>query len=674
MKKLLNYLPFHFLIGLIIGIIIQFNYKLWQFGFAKLLVVFIILFIVIFVLHLYIKKQLFTFLSFVFFVFIGISSVYIQNDKNYKKYFEYFLNEETTSVLNITKVLKTGNYNDKYIAEVIQINKQKTIGKILLNVNKKGAKAPLKVGTQVFLKPTFKAVNPPLNPHQFNYAEYLKKQGIYKQIHTNQNEFKIIGNSNFSLVTFASTVRETIQKSLKNHHFSDNEFAVINALFLGQRQEISTELKESYTNAGVIHILAISGLHIGILMLLLSYILKPLESIKHGTLIKSVLIVILLWIFALITGLSASVVRAVTMFTFVTIGQSLQKKQVVEYSLITSMLLLLLIQPLFLFDIGFQLSYLAVFGIIWIQPLLVKRWKPKYKITYKIWQLITVSLSAQIGILPISLYYFNQFPSLFLLSNLVIIPTLGSILAIGILIIILSLLNILPQFLADFYGFIISLLNRFVEWIAQQEQFLFKEISVSFLLLLGLYLFIFGFFQLFKQAKLKQLYFFLSTILLVQSIIIYEKYQKNTKQEFIVFHKGRHSVFGKRKGKTAKIYSDIKIAKLEKQKFLNSYKIREEISLKTMNKVPNTFRFKNETILIIDSLGVYNIPQLKNPIVILTQSPKINIHRVILTLQPNLIIADGSNYKSYVNLWKQSCENKKTPFYYTQQNGAYVIN
>lgn len=159
--------------------------------------------------------------------------------------------------------------------------------------------------------------------------------------------------------------------------------AVIKALLLGQRQDISKGLLTDYQNAGAIHILAVSGLHVGILLLILTFILRPIDRFKNGKYIKAIGIIVFLWMFAFIAGLSASVVRAVTMFSFIAIGQSFQKKTLIEFSLITSMLFLLLVKPMFLFDVGFQLSYLAVFGIIWVQPKLDSLYVPKYYLDKK---------------------------------------------------------------------------------------------------------------------------------------------------------------------------------------------------------------------------------------------------------------------------------------------------
>ena len=275
---------------------------------------------------------------------------------------------------------------------------------------------------------------------------------------------------------------------MEKFNFSPNELSIINAIILGQRNNISNDLFESYKNAGAIHILAVSGLHIGIILLLLNFLLSPLERIKNGKTIKLILIIILLWIYAFIAGMSASVIRAVTMFTAIAIGWISDRPSNIKNSLIVSFFFLLLIHPLFLFDVGFQLSYTAVFSIVLIQPLIIKLWHPKWKPVHYFWQLLTVSFAAQLGILPLSLYYFHQFPGLFFISSLVIIPFLGIIIGFGILIIILALFQILPQILVDIYSFIITSMNNIIDLVAQQESFIFQEIYFSIVLMISFYL------------------------------------------------------------------------------------------------------------------------------------------------------------------------------------------
>ena len=672
MKKLIKYLPFHFLLCLIIGIIIQFQTTVWQYSFVYMIGICIVLTIILFFSNKHKTNKLFSVTTLMFFIFIGISSVFIHNSKNKSNYYENYLVDNSKITVRINKILKSGFYNYKFIGEVFQVNDNKTSGKLLINLKKDSVLEPLKVDDLLYISSEIAEIKKALNPHQFDYKKYLAKQYVYKQVFIKKSNFKLLKSDNISIFGISEQIRNKIQASLKKHSFTKDEFSVINALLLGQRQDISKTLLDSYTNAGAVHILAISGLHIGIILLLLTSLLKPIERLRHGAFIKTTFIVLLLWMFAFIAGLSASVVRAVTMFTFIAIGSSFKKKKVIEFSLISSMFILLLVKPLFLFDVGFQLSYLAVFGIIWIQPILYKLWIPKFWIFDKIWSLTTVSIAAQIGILPISLYYFHQFPGLFIVSNLVIIPFLGGILMGGILVIILALLNLLPQFIVDLYGLIISLMNKIVNWVSLQEQFLFQEISMPFLEMILWYFIIILCYQFVLNKKPKQLIYLLLSVFIFQIHLFHEKTNRETKQEFIVFHKSKNNILGIRNGINFKVFHSLDSTTLGKDYILKSYRINENVKSLLNTKKTNLINFKSDKILLVDSLGIYNI-NYKKPIVILQQSPKINLTRLIKKLKPKQIIADGSNYKSYIINWKKICEKQKTPFYHTGKNGAYII-
>ncbi len=609
------------------------------------------------------------FLSF----FIGISTITIHNDLKNPKHYTHFLNDDIAIVLVVEKKLKPGNYYNKYEASVIKINDESTIGNILLNVQKDSLEK-LKVDDKLYLKSTFKELISPMNPYYFDYKEYLKKQNIYHQLFTNNQEFLKLKPRQFSLRGLAARIREHVNIALIKNNFKGDELAVINALLLGQRQEISPKLIQSYTGAGAIHILAVSGLHVGIILLILNFIFKPIEQIKNGKTIKLILVVTLLWAFAFVAGLSASVVRAVAMFTAVAIGWQVNRPTNVYNTLTISMFFLLLFNPYFLFDVGFQLSYLAVFSIVWIQPLLYNIWKPKFKLLDYFWKLLTVSVAAQFGIIPISFYYFHQFPSLFFVSNLVIIPFLGVILLGGVLIILLSLLNLLPNILSATYNYLIHIMNWVVDWVARQEDFLFRDISFSILMVISSYvIIIFGIRFLTKRNAIRLIGFSLALILF-QSTFIYEKQQRLLADEFIIFHKSRNSMFGKRIGNHFEFYHSLDSATLVKDKVLKQYKVGVGgLEIQATNTIPNIMQFKTKRILIIDSLGAYQLKSYTPDLLLLQQSPRLNLVRLIDSLKPKMIVADGSNYKSYIKRWEKTCEQKNTPFHYTGQKGAYIL-
>ena len=671
MKKLLGYLPFHFLLFLIAGICCQFYTDYWNYGIVISACILIFLSLTAYWQR---KTLFFVFITWITFFLTGMILVYENDATNHTNYFEKYLKNTSKVILAIDKVLKPGNYHHKYVADVVQLDSKKTTGHVLLNIEKDSTSLLFHTGDLVFLKNKFQDIKSSLNPHQFNYKHYLKKQGINQQVYITHQEILLLDESKVSLLRFIDAFRVKIQKSLRRYHFTDDELAVMNALLLGQRQEISKQLSDNYSKAGAIHILAVSGLHVGVILLILSLILKPLERVNNGKLIKLVLVILSLWFFAILAGLSASVIRAVTMFSAIALGQFFNKRNAVEHSLIFSMFIILLWKPLFLFDVGFQLSYTAVFGIIWIQPVLYQLWKPNFFIVDKGWQLITVSVAAQLGVLPISLFYFHQFPALFFISNLIIIPFLGVILGLGLVVLVLSYMSILPLFLEGFYGGIISILNKVVAFVARQESFLFSEISFSALKMIFSYLLIISGFQLFLKLNTKRCFLFFGSILAFQCVLILEKYTIAQKSEFIVFHKSKNSIIGIRKGSSFELYHSMDSLQISSQKLLINYKVGENITSQNYHKLSNLMYYDKQVVLIIDKDGLYDIKELNNPIVLLRQSPKINLQRLVKKLKPAIIIADGSNYKSYIENWNTTCKNLKTPFWTTYNQGAYVLN
>jgi competence protein ComEC len=609
-------------------------------------------------------------LSFFLFFSIGIISSFINDDKNSSSYYEKYESSNQTIYFRITKILKSTNYYNKFEAKVIQLNHKKTKGKILVNIKKDTSEKKVTIGNVVITKSSLVTIPKPKNPNQFSYKNYLANQQIYKQIFLNGNEFIIKQGDKFSLNKLIENNKSAIKNNLNSYSFSKEELSILFALFLGEKQHISQELKTNYSKAGVIHILAISGLHVGILLFIFLFLLKPIEYLKNGAIYKLLITILLLWFFAIFTGLSPSVVRAVTMYSFVAAGQLFNRRTPTYFSLISSMLFLLLVNPLSLFDVGFQLSYTAVFAIVWTQPILSKCYQPKQKIVKYFWDLITVSVAAQLGVLPLSIFYFNQFPGLFLIANLVVIPTLFILLILGIFTIISSFIVQLPEIFINFFKNLISALNSFINWIANQDAFLFKKLYISSSTLVILYLIIIASVLILKGRTIQRFVFLCIGIIGFQVLFIMENHQRNNTKELLVFYKNKASIIAKRDG--SKIKTNIDTNSLKEEYATTSYINSNKISKIDGNTIRNFFLIDKQPVLIIDSLGVYQIDSLKKPIVILQNSPKINLERMIKKLNPKLIIADGSNYKSYIEHWQKSSKKQETPFYNIFEKGAFI--
>lgn len=680
MIKFLKFIPVQLTFFLIVGILFG-NYFCIQP--VQLLVVFGLLILLFTAVYFYANKQFhptifFTILVFLVSFSIGLGAITLKNklnDKNhYSKNLQFTVEKPAFALISIRSILKSTNYYNKYEAEVFQLNGKKSIGKILVNIKKDSTINQLQVDDHLAVKMNFNEISKPLNPFGFNYKRYLQQQQIHHQIYGENSQFLRLPKTNRTLKGIAANIREKITKSLIHYGFKSDELAVVNALLLGQRQNLTSDLQQSYVGAGAIHILAISGLHIGIMLLILTAVFKPLHYFKHGKLTATIIIITILWLYAILAGLSASVVRAMAMFTAIAIALFVNRPSNVYKTLVISMFFLLLFNPYYLFEVGFQLSYLAVFSIVWIQPKIYNLWKPKFWALDKLWQLLTVSTAAQIGVLPLSLYYFHQFPGLFFVSNLVIIPVLGIVLTAGIVIIILSVLQITPQLMADAYIFVIQQMNNFVRWIAHQEYFIIQQISMSFLLMVAFYALLFFWLKWLEKKVFYRFTLVLISIVLLQTVFIFEKYAVQSANEFIIFNENKTSIVAKRTGSLILFNTSadsLKTASKFKKAYLVGARLDEML---TSEKIKNLYFFKDETILVVDSLGLYKFNSVKPTIVILRQSPKINLERVLKYSNPKIIIADGSNYKSYLKDWEQTCIKNKTPFHNTMQKGAFVLN
>ncbi|WP_456437040.1 ComEC/Rec2 family competence protein [Psychroserpens sp.] len=636
----------------------------------------IVLFIALHIAGLTLKKTIgFGLVSYLLMTTLGVLTYTTHHHKNFP---QHYINIEVieTSVSNditfrIKERLKPTRYHNKYIVELFKVNTLPAQGKVLLNIQKEDTSKIYNVDDILLIHSEFQEIRSPLNPNQFNYRSYLEKQYIYHQLFTEQHLIFEISSKRQTIFGYADALRQTINNRLNTFDFKPEELAIINALILGQRQDMDRGMYTEYANAGAIHILAVSGLHVGIILMMLSFVLKPIENLKRGNTIKVVIILALLWSFAVIAGLSASVTRAVTMFSIVAIAMHLKRPTNIYNTLSISMFILLLVKPMFLFDVGFQMSYLAVFAIVSIQPLLYKLWLPEWKVTDYFWQIFTVTIAAQLGVAPISLLYFHQFPGLFFISNLAIIPFLGLILGFGILVILLSLLNILPEIIANLYGRLISAMNHVVSWVSKQEAFLIKDISFDVTHVIATYLLLVALVLVYRKFHFKRIAILLVSILFLQSILIYTK-SKHSSESFIIFHKSRYSVFGKKQNTDLTIWHNLDSTVIKTQNMIGDYKVGNFIKSIRYDTLHNVYKTPHKTLLVIDSLGVYKV-SFKPDYILLRNSPKLNLKRVIDSLQPELIIADGSNYKSYVKRWEATCLKEKLPFHQTYKKGAFII-
>lgn len=622
-----------------------------------------------------ISKKYFGVAVFILSFLIGISTVTIHNQKfnptNYSNQITDFNQKHTIEVV-LRERLKSSAFSERFVALVKQVGNQESTGKILVNIYIDSLNHEFGIGQHLQFSTKIIPHKKPNNPDQFDYGKYLTNKSILAQVYIAPNELKVSTIIEKDIWYYSDFLRNKIKNRLEKNHFGKEELAVAMALLLGQQQEISTEIIQDYQLSGAVHILSVSGLHVGLLMLFINFLLKPLRKNRLNSYLKLTLIISILWFFAFIAGLSPSVVRSVTMFTFIAIGMHLNRKTNIFHTLLVSILLILLFQPAFIVDVGFQLSYLALFFILWLQPLLASLWKPKTKVGTYIWEILTVSFAAQIGAFPLSIYYFHQFPGLFFVTNLLVLPLVSIIMAWGILVLVLASFGTITQFFTKTLEYLIYFMNQIIKWVASLEQFIIQDISFNIYMLLSSFLLIFAVILWFKKPSFSKLTMVLIGILCFQLSYFLSFWKHQKTNELLVFNSKKSTLISEKKNSQLTIYSDISTLKdLKNNKTIKPYLVANFSKIKNSNELPNVLYFGNKKILIVDSLGI--VPDCNADILVLTHSPKINLERVFKTWKPKEVVADASNYKTYAAAWKATCEKEKIPFHNTVEKGFYRL-
>jgi competence protein ComEC len=477
----------------------------------------------------YSSAVLFLFLITCGFIYTSFHT-FTQFDNNLPPKGDYtgYVLEKNTSVNKRSRYvvqIETASANDS----IISVSE-----KIILTISDSLINSKLIPGHQILFSATLREITNNNNPGDFNYKGFLKKRGIRHQSFLWGN-VHILPIEKKTLRSIAFNFRTSLLNKYREAGIDGDEFAVLAALTLGDKNHLTNELRHSFSASGAMHVLAVSGLHVGIIYFILNLMLSPLFRNKKAKYLKMLILIGLLWIYAFISGLSPSVMRAATMFSFVVIGENLNRKTNIYNTLALSAFVLMLINPLIIYEIGFQLSYAAVTSIVFFQPRIASLFKPKNRIVKYLWELFAVSIAAQIGTFVISIYYFNQFPVYFWISNYIVIPAASILLYGALLFFIFQFIPFLAQLFATIIEKTTVLMNSGVQAIEQLPGSLISNIwidKITMLILFGAIITI-GWFTAKKSFRLVLSTIFILVLLTTNAIY---NYIKTENQTHIVFY------------------------------------------------------------------------------------------------------------------------------------------
>lgn len=544
--------------------------------------------------------------------------------------------------------------------------------------------AMLNYGDELMLSVKHSPIEAPYYDAAFNFKAWMASKNIYHQAFLNQNQLQLIGVSKGNpIITHALKLRQQqiayYRKIIKN----DEAFALACTLILGYRTQLDPDTLAIYSKTGTIHALSVSGMHVGIIYMVLHWILGFLDRQKKLKIIKIVLICLFIWSYAILTGLSPSVLRSVIMLSVYVVAKSFRQNTNSYNVLAFTAFCLLCYDPFLIWDIGFQLSFLAVLGLIYLQPKIYKWLFFKFKFMDHLWSAITLSLAAQIATFPLSIYYFHQFPIYFLMSNLFILIPISLLMYLGIIILIFK-----TQFLAPLFEWIIVFMNNGLKWIASLPLSSISAIWISkielILLSISLILCLYALVNFNKRALILSLL----SLLIFQSVNSIQQLRVFAQREIIFFTLNRNYAAAFVYGSSAVLLSDLepqdKSFHLVIQptlaqkgiKNIHAFNWNTDTLIAPFFKKEQQIYFYQYKILLVDHR--LDPTKISKPTVFsaiwLHNNPKVNIATLPQILSFKTLIIDASNKDFNIDLYRREANKIKLQNHVLKKNKAYLVD
>ena len=557
-----------------------------------------------------------------------------------------------------------------YIGEVLDIPQQKKRSvacevhlsypvdrKIMLYLEPDSNCQTLEPGDELLVRTQIKPFKNLGNPDEFDYESFMHNKGFSGSAYSSSINWVKTGQRSSSLKTEALCVRARVLKLFNSFNLDDEAYSFISALTLGYKADLSDDLKEAFRASGTSHVLAVSGMHVGIIYIIIISLFSFLGKRGKALIFKHVLVLLCLWGYVFIIGMPVSVVRAAIMLSLVSVGNIVNRKGLTYNTLAVTAFFILIINPFYLFDVGFQLSFAAVISILFFQPKLSKLYTPKNKVVDYIWSLFTISLAAQLGVFPLGLYYFGTFPTYFFITNLLVLPFITVIIYSVVLLTFLSLLSFLNF---GFLQILYNVINAFTQFLIKavlQTVYFFESLPLSvfegyhisalqvfliFAIILSL-----SYFILRKHAN--QLIVFLVSVALLLvthtlSVI------KQPVDQFVVYNS----------------YGDCDMAyRIKGERIALPISFNQTISHPSASIVlltENRFKYKESNhVLPVDFL-------------ILASDNSFSVLELLAFFDPKKIVVDASIGRYTAAKMRKECEKLNIAFHDISNSGAFVVN
>ena len=540
-------------------------------------------------------------------------------------------------------------------------------------------------GEELVIPATYSELAPPYNPGELDYKSHLANKDLWHQAYVQLTEVHRTGHDKSNpLIAYALLLRRQMVAKFGRYIADKDAFSVASTLILGYRADLSQELLQAYSNTGTIHVLSVSGMHVVIVFWLLSKLLWWMDRGRGLRIVKFMLLLLSVWGYALLTGFSPSVLRASIMISFVMAATSFGQQARIYNSIAASAFFLLLYNPKFIADIGFQLSYLAVLGMVFLLPKLQALFPVSNRFAKPVWDYTLVSVSAQAGAGPLAAYHFHQFPLYFLPANLLIVLPASGIMYLGFVLLLLPsgqlalwigyLLEKLILLTNGTLGYIeqLPMANISGIWMAWWEYF------IIYFLMLAVPL------AVMMRSK-RLVYGTLGGIVLLVCASFSATVQKQHQQEVIIFNVRRDMAIGFINHGQAWLYSNLPslddrtirysvLPKMEMHTPVNGIHFIPQDSAYYDNRMyakGGVLQFGNTRLMVYDGKESYTM-HFEVDILVLRDNPQIPLEKLLETISCKQLVLDGSNYDLTIQRFEAAAKTIGIPVYVLKHNFAYV--
>ena len=615
-------------------------------------------------------------------ILIGIAIVHIRNDD---------LDEDCD--VWVARLAECPTEKGKTVKVVLEM--QSATGSVMAYFEKNERSLNLNYGDVIAFYEPPKLVEPPSNPEQFDYQKYLSRKGILRQVYLKVESWDLLKDKSVNpIYSFSYNLRNFLLATIRELGISDDEYSVAAAILLGYDDTLPTELRQKYVAAGSMHILCVSGMHVGVIFMVFSYMLGFLDKRKRGqNVTKQILLLVLIWFYALLAGLAPSILRSTIMLSFVIVGDMIKRNGILLNSLAASAFLLLCIDPANLFNVGFLLSYCAVIGIVTLQKPIYNIFYVKPKFLDKVWEMTSVTLAAQLATAPLSIYYFHQFPTYFWLSNLFMGPISAIVITGGMVMLVVFFIPYINIGVAFCVKWLIYAMNFIVSWIETMPLSMIKGLYINSLEFICLIIAFVLLMMLVEYRKKPFLFGILSMLLIFSVSQLTSAVIQRDKMSITVYSVNKASAIDFVCGNEHVLICDsIFVNNPSLSNFsIENHLIREGVfsngvcvpvdssyfNSDYLKKRDNLISFGGKIIGIMDEKSSFGVKMPFRPHLdyfIVRGRVNIDLERLLNCYVIDLLVIDSSVPEYVSQKIIQKAEDMEQDYYYVKTSGAYVYN